>query len=69
MKSARRPILEVLQEHSAPMKPEDVFEAAGFDDASVDAFFAELKELNAGKKIQEKRDPHERGLVLLEVRP
>lgn len=69
MKTARRPILDVLQEHSAPMKPEDVFAAAGFDEASVDAFFAELKELNAGKKIREKRDPHDRGLVLLEVRP
>lgn len=68
MKTTRRPILEVLQEHSAPMKPEDLFAAAGFDEASVDAFFAELKELNAGKKIREKRDPHERGFVLLEAR-
>ncbi len=68
MKHTRRPILEVLQEAKSPMKPEDVFAAAGFEEATVEAFFAELKELNAGKKIREKRDPHERGLVLLEAR-
>jgi type I restriction enzyme S subunit len=68
MKTTRRPILEVMKEKSAPIKPEELFAAAGFDEASVEAFFAELKELHAGKKIRERRDPHERGLVLLEVR-
>lgn len=68
MKAERRKLLEVLKETKVPMKPEDLFAAAGFDESTVEAFFSELKDLVAKKKVREKRDPQERGFVRLEVR-
>jgi type I restriction enzyme S subunit len=68
MKPTRRNILQVLEETKKPMKPEDLFNAAGFDEASVENFFSELKDLNARKRIREKRDPQDRSFVRLEVR-
>lgn len=68
MKPERRKLLEVLKEAKKPMKPEELFAAAGFDEATVEAFFSELKDLTVKKKIREKRDPQDRGFVRLEVR-
>jgi hypothetical protein len=58
----------VLKETKAPMKPEDLFAAAGFDESTVEAFYSELKDLVAKKKVREVRDPQDRGFVRLEVR-
>jgi type I restriction enzyme S subunit len=68
MKAERRKLLEVLKETKAPMKPEDLFAAAGFDESTVEAFYSELKDLVAKKKVREVRDPQDRGFVRLEVR-
>jgi type I restriction enzyme S subunit len=68
MKTEHRKLLEVLRGAKAPMKPEELFAAAGFDESTVEAFFSELKDLVAKKKVREKRDPQDRGFVRLEVR-
>lgn len=68
MKAERRNLLEVLKETGVPMKPEDLYAAAGFDESTVEAFFSELKDLVAKKKVREMRDPQDRGFVRLEVR-
>ncbi|MEY2537999.1 MAG: type restriction enzyme subunit [Verrucomicrobiota bacterium] len=68
MKSARLTLLKVLEDSDSPMKPEELFAAAGFDEGSIEAFFSELKDLTAQKRIREKRDPQDRSFVRLEVR-
>ncbi|MGA9365333.1 MAG: restriction endonuclease subunit S [Bacteroidota bacterium] len=44
-KSVRRPLLEVLREHSKPMTPEQLYREAGFQPEEVDVFYRELASL------------------------
>jgi len=52
----RRPLLTVLKENDGPMTPEELFQASGHAQESVDHFFAELRELtDSPAKVVEER--------------
>ena len=52
----RRGLLAVLKENGAPMTPEELFQASGHSQESVDEFFAELRELTTSPaKLTEER--------------
>lgn len=51
----RKPLLEILQARRQRTTPEQLFTLAGFDAASVDAFYAELKALVRDGHVVEKR--------------
>jgi len=67
-KVKRRRLLDVLRQHKKPMTPEELFRAAGHSEDSVDAFFAELRELT-GKPPQIKEQRVKSGRSLLESVP
>jgi type I restriction enzyme, S subunit len=52
-KPTRRPLLDVLREHTKPITPEQLFDEAGFQPAQADTFYRELASLR--KIIQEKK--------------
>jgi type I restriction enzyme S subunit len=54
-KTARRPLLDVLREHSEPMTPEQLFHEAGFQPAQADLFYRELASLR--KSLREEKPP------------
>jgi type I restriction enzyme S subunit len=49
----QRDILAVLRKSGKDLTPEEVFSAAGFDEASVDIFYEQLREAVASKHIRE----------------
>ncbi|MHA7630567.1 restriction endonuclease subunit S [Corallococcus sp. M7] len=49
--STRRSIKAVLQEQTEPITPAQVFQSAGFDVNSVDAFFVELRSLYQAQQL------------------
>ncbi len=56
-RTLRRPLLTVLKESGNPMTPEELFQASGHAQESVDRFFAELRELtDSPAKITEERN-------------
>lgn len=52
----QRDILAVLRNSGQALTPEEVFSAAGFDEASVDTFYEQLREFIVSKKIREIRE-------------
>ncbi len=62
---ARRSLLTVLRENGRPMTPEELFQAAGYIQETVDDFFAELRELTASpvQVLEERRQ----GKILLRI--
>lgn len=64
--TSRRRLLEVLKENGGLMTPEELFQASGHSQESVDEFFAELRELTATPPqiTEERRDG---GVTLLKV--
>lgn len=64
--AGRRTLLAVLKDNGGFMTPEELFQASGHSQESVDQFFAELRELAAvPSKIVEERKA--KGLVLLKA--
>lgn len=64
-KTTCRPLLIVLKENMGPMTPEELFQASGHVQESVDIFFAELRELtDPPAKIAEERST---GQTLLRI--
>lgn len=62
----RKDLLSVLQEANRPMTPEELFQASGNTQDSVDEFYAELKKLTCSEaRIVENRTD---GLVLLRAK-
>jgi type I restriction enzyme S subunit len=62
--AGRRELLAVLKENRGPMTPEQLFQASGHSQESVDEFFAELRELtSAPAKIMEERKTGKRILL------
>jgi type I restriction enzyme S subunit len=63
---ARRSLIAVLKENGRFMTPEQLFQASGHSEESVDEFFAELREYTAAPaKIVEERTA--KGLVRLKA--
>jgi type I restriction enzyme S subunit len=56
-KLGRRSLLTVLAENGKPMTPENLFQASGHSQESVDEFFAELRKLTAppSKVVEERK--------------
>jgi hypothetical protein len=64
----QRSLIDVLRESGRSMTPEQLFEASGYSEDSVDEFFAELREYTAiPAKIVEERTS--KGLVRLKAAP
>jgi hypothetical protein len=61
--SNRRPLDEVLREQGKPMTPEKLFDLAGFDEGSIDAFYEQLRRLIQDGKVRENR-PNKRDVTL-----
>lgn len=59
----RRALDEVLREQGKPLTPERLFDLAGFDEDSVDGFYAELRKLIQLGKVRENR-PNNRDVTL-----
>jgi len=59
----RRALDEVLREQGKPLTPERLFDLAGFDEDSVDGFYAELRKLIQLGKVRENR-PNNKDVTL-----
>jgi hypothetical protein len=62
-----RPLDEVLREHGKPLTPERLFDLAGFDEGSLDAFYKQLRQLIHDGRIRENR-PNKKDVTLEAVR-
>jgi type I restriction enzyme S subunit len=63
----RRPLIELLQQHSSGLTPEALFQEAGFDKDLVDEFYAELKDEISQGNIIEGRPDQEQVILRLKV--
>jgi type I restriction enzyme, S subunit len=64
--SARRALVEVLQQSGKRLSPEQLFGDAGFDDSCIDEFYAELRtDVNSGRIVERRPNKTE---VFLEAR-
>ncbi|MFZ3114459.1 MAG: restriction endonuclease subunit S [Syntrophales bacterium] len=52
----QRNVIAVLRKSGQALTPEEVFSAAGFDEASVDTFYEQLRESIAAKQVRELRE-------------
>ena len=64
-KKERRPLVEVLEQHTSGLSPEELFSQAGFDEYSVDEFYVELKKEVVSGNIIEDRPDQERVILRL----
>lgn len=55
-KDKQQEVLVMLREASRPMTPEEVFDACGFQEDSVDAFYEQLRNAVASKQVLEMRE-------------
>ncbi len=51
----RRPLDDVLREQDVPLRPERLFDLAGFDENSVDEFYEQLRRLLEERRVRENR--------------